>query len=300
MKRNNPLSPFWRVSPFAMFEGDGDGDGGGGGTPVALVSHDGAFAENWKDSLDEDIRGEPCLDLVGDFAGAMKQLVHAQKNVGKNKVVIPGDGASQADWDAFYTAGGKPGAAADYAYKAPEEGFKLDDNVVKETREFLFSIGASQWQAKQILARLHDGGAQGEKDKDAVLVRETEEAAQALKDKLGGAYEERVHIADRLLHETNKDDDERKAHMIKKYGRDPLFIEWASEVGKSLVEAEMLNAQLTQTAPKEAQRELDELESSPDWIDFQSGEMQRTNPAKHRRYLEKQTELYDIIAPEQG
>ena len=288
------IHPLWPISPCARFEGEGEGEGGGA-APVALADHEGQLRENWKEGLDEDIRGEPCLNLIGDnvFEG-IKQLVHAQKNVGKNKVTIPGENGTQTDWDAFYNAGGKPATAGDYAYKPPEEGFRMPEEEVKGLQDFFHEIGLSKWQAGKAMQRLHDGGAQVEKDKEAALVTETAETEQKLKDLWGMAYEERVHIANRLINETTEEGDKR-ADFIKKFGRDPMFIEWASGVGKNLVEHEMLVAELTHTAPKEAQQELLELQASDDYSDFLSGDLKRKNLAKHNRIQAKENELYDII-----
>ncbi len=260
-----------------------------------LVNADGSFAENWKDSLDEEIRGEACLDVVGDFKGAMKQLVHAQKNIGKNKSVIPGEDASDEEYGEYFTKVGKPATAGDYEYVPKQEGFKRSDSEVKALREFCHSIHITKKQFGQIMGHLDAGSVEMDKDRIATEMQETQDAEQTLKDRFGMAYEERIHIANRLINETTEEGDQREG-FIKKYGRDPVFIEWAADVGKQLVEHELLVAKLEQKAPREAQQELDELKSSDDYSKYLSGELKRTNLARHNRILKQETDLYDIIA----
>lgn len=266
---------------------------------VAVADHEGNLREGWRDGLPEDMRSEQCLDLIGDnIYEAIKQTVHAQKNVGKNKVPIPGEAGTKADWDAFYTAGGKPKTAGDYAYAPPEEGFKLPAEEVKGLQDFFHELGLSAWQGKKVMTRLHDGGAQAELDKEAALVTESEEAETALKKIWGMEYSNRVQTANILLEQTNTDRPERKAKMIAEFGRNPLFVEWAADAGADLLEHEELVASLQQTAPKEASRELLELQGSDDYQQFLSGELKQKNLAKHNRIQQKENELYDIIHPE--
>ena len=119
-----------------------------------MLDQQGFFAENWKDSLPEELRNEPCLDNVKNFATLTKSFVSAQKMIGKNKIAIPGENASQDEINAFYSALGRPDSASEYKHDHIElpEGIALDDSAVEEFRNFAFSNGISQDVFEKALA----------------------------------------------------------------------------------------------------------------------------------------------------
>lgn len=119
-----------------------------------LVDAQGFFGENWKNSLPEDLRSEACLDNVKNFATLAKSYVNSQKMIGKNKIALPGENASQEEIDAFYSAIGRPAKAEEYKHdnvKLPP-GIILDDSAVAEFRNFAFQHGISQKTFEQALA----------------------------------------------------------------------------------------------------------------------------------------------------
>lgn len=120
--------------------------------PVAfdkLVAADGGLAENWRDALPEDIRNEPSLQSIKHFGTLAKSYVHAQKSIGAEKLVIPGENATEEERGEFYKALGRPEAAEKYEFKPAEglpEGIAFDDAAMKGFREEAFKLGLSQEQ----------------------------------------------------------------------------------------------------------------------------------------------------------
>lgn len=96
------------------------GDQGGGQPAAYLVGQDGKFAENWLQNpvIPQDLREDRTLAAVTDFPSALKMLVNAQRMIGKDKVVVPKEGAPKAEWDAFYKAVGWPDSPDKYAAPA--------------------------------------------------------------------------------------------------------------------------------------------------------------------------------------
>ncbi len=295
-----PKNPIWPMSPWARFEGDDDagGGGGGGGGPVALVDHEGNFSENWTQHLDEDIRDAECFKLVGNFKELGKQFVEQRSAIGKDKVALLGEDPTDGELATFYDATGRPKTVDDYQYKRPEgvPEEKRSDDRMKELRQNAYENGITQRQFTRQMklddARIVDDLVTD----DETAVREKDETEVNLKKKWGMAYEERVHIANRFINETTGEGEQRDA-FVEKYGRDEMFIEWAAEVGKQLVEANVLIAELSHKAPKEAQAELDEFYASDDYQKFLKGEFERTNPAKHANMIKKVSELMETIHP---
>ena len=184
----------------------GTGTGGNGSGESSfdfskMIDSQGFFSENWKDSLPEDLRNEPCLDNVKNFATLTKSFVNAQKMIGKNKIALPGENASQEELNAFYTALGRPESADAYKHDGVElpEGITLDDAAVKEFREFAFQNGISQDVFEKALAF---DVMRVQKAQAAALAahnREYDETLAKLKEQYGDDLPARIAQVDKAL-----------------------------------------------------------------------------------------------------
>ena len=98
-------------------------DGGASTAPtVAAGSSSGSI--DWRSALDEGLRSDPTLADIKDLNGLAKSYVHAQRMVGKDKLVIPGEGADPTEWDSFYEKLGRP---QDGKYNLDPKGIIPDD-----------------------------------------------------------------------------------------------------------------------------------------------------------------------------
>jgi len=259
--------------------------------PVALVNADGTFAANWRDSLPEDIRADKSLDVVTDFNGLVSQHVNAQKMLGKDKVVLPGPNATDEEKDAFFTAIGRPATPGDYQFALPDEMKELvNADRLKDAKEIAHKLGITQAQFEGYMkAELEAAGlaVQGAEEQQAL---DMQNGIDEMRKRFGGAYDERMHIANRLVHEICKGDadESRKIALLEAFGNNPDFIEFVSDCGAKLVEHKALIAEMTQDTPKEAVAKLDELRATPGFItaDPATGKLlAETDPAKKKAIL---------------
>lgn len=269
--------------------------------PVALYDPEGNFTDAFYETLDEDIRGASVLKEAGNPKNLAKMLVHAQRKIGMNKIPLPTEASSEAEWTEFYEAIGRPKTADDYPYKKPEEvpAQYRSDETVKNLRQKAF---ARNWTLKQWNQFMQDDDAaivDDIKNVDLKAEADLESAEKKLTDLWGMAYQERIHITNRFINETVPDLPGTlsfsRADFVEHFGRDPMFVEWAATVGKELAEHEVLIAELTQKAPKEAQAELDEIMASDDYKRYLRGEFKKENPTKHEAMLKKITDLHNVI-----
>lgn len=115
------------------------GAGGDGGTPVS-----------WRDSLSDDIKNDPSLQMFKDPQSLAKSWVSAQALIGKDKTIIPGAKATDEEWANFYQKAGRPEAADKYEFKLPD-GQKMDDNFAKGFKEAAFRSGLAPKQVQNIV-----------------------------------------------------------------------------------------------------------------------------------------------------
>jgi len=236
-------------------------------TPISIVKPDLTFVEGWQDKLPEEIKGEECWKLVKDFPEMARQFVNQRKAIGKNKVALPDEKSKPQDWEAFYTAIGRPVKVEDYKGPAVPEDLKeiFDDNRIGALKKTAFELGATQ---KQFDAYLKNEIEQvktllAEEDKRDLQAKQ--DAEKALRTEFGGAYEERIHVANRLIAEAfSKEED--KMNFLEKFGSDPDFIRFASRVGAKMGEHSALIAQLTQKTTGEVQKRIAELNATPGYM----------------------------------
>jgi len=261
-------------------------------TPVPLVDADGKFSENFKESLAEEIRGEKILDNLGDFHGAMKQLVHAQKQIGKDKVVLPDEKSTENDWNMFFDQIGRPKTAGDYKFvkdeSLPEDIY--DDTLITSFLEGAHKAGFTQKQIDFMRTfesmRLKSGleSMQAQKDK------ELREVTEALKAKWGAAYDQRLHLANLMVNENSEEGEERDM-VLSIIGNNPIVADFLANIAKRFMEDKAITGSMTTPTPSEAIKEAEKLRATPGYLD---GKLFESNPIRHNEITKKIQELYEV------
>ena len=173
---------------------------GAGTSPVSFVGSDGKFTENWRSALPEEIRNEKYFDSFKDLPGLAKTAYHASKLVGADKIVRPTDKSTPEEWDAYYTAGGRPKDAAGYQLEPPPE---IKDYIIPErmtqARDVLHKAGLNQKQVNDIFGLYSNWLKDDVKNMgdNQVLAKKT--AEDSLRTKWGTQYDERLHMANRII-----------------------------------------------------------------------------------------------------
>ena len=69
---------------------------------------EGNFKDGWQSLLPEDIRGDKNFETMKSFPAAMTAVIHAQRLVGKDKIALPNENSTEAEYEEFYAAIGRP------------------------------------------------------------------------------------------------------------------------------------------------------------------------------------------------
>ena len=249
-------------------------------TPVSPVKSDGTFIENWKDMLPDDLKNEESLNLIEDFPGMVKQFVNQRKAIGKNKVVLPTDKSDENEWNMFYEALGRP--KTETGYNAPEipEGMSeiFTEERLNAAKAIAYKMGATQKQfAEYLNYEVGQVAALAGNEQKAELEARAG-AEKELRTELGAAYDERMHVANRIVTEAFPEE-EKRMQFLEKYGNDVDFIRFASIIGSRMSEHTTLIGKLTQRTPNELQGRIKELQNTKGYLqigsDMSSDERQR-------------------------
>lgn len=210
--------------------------------PVTVVNADGTFVENWTTKLqDTSLHGDKTLIRFKSIEELSKGHVHVRKQVPLDKIARPSENSTDADWEEFHKAGGRPDTAADYNINArPEE---IPENLWDQTvadgwQEFFHKHGASKKLVEAINTRNTELVI-------AALAKQTQDAeissnavSDALRKDWGLAYDQNCHRGEIAI---SKDKDAEidpayKVRLLDKINKDPDLIRFASNMGYKFVE----------------------------------------------------------------
>ena len=191
-----------------------------------------ALPDNWLDSLPEELKNEPVLKNFKDVENLAKSLIHAQKQIGKDKIVKPTSNSSDAEWKAVMEALGNPADVSKYEMP-PADKIKVDQGFLDSFKTELHSLGVLPRQGAKLAEWF------GQKNEEARL--ESERNFEAfVAEKMGGlkkewadAYDPKIAGVKHVLKDTL--DEETHKNLIESgVGRNPAFLKFADAMYKKI------------------------------------------------------------------
>lgn len=268
--------------------------------PVStIIGEDGNFTENWMETagVEEDLRADLTLKSCKNVKGMASQLVNAQKMIGKNAnmVVVPTEQSTQSEWDEFYSKTGRPETVDDYAITHAEEIGDIDGEVEAAFKNLAHSEGLRS-STVQKLIELDDQRILGMRNA-MVKAQEAELTAceEKLKEQWGAAYDERMHLANRMIAENTTED--TKDSVLNAIGNSPVVADFLANIAKKFVEHKVITADLDMPTPVEALAEAEKLRATPGYL---SGELAKTSPARVKQITAEIATLTQKAYPKKG
>lgn len=204
-----------RLFPQILRNADGGAGGGAGGQGGQQAGGQGGQqgggqqgggqqaggGASWRDSLADDLRGNPVLagfKSVGDLA---KEHVNLQGLIGRKGVIPPGDKASDADWEKFYGELGRPESPDKYDLKGVEvpKGVPWNDTAAKRLAAAAHKAGLSPRQFRGLLAAHLENQATAWNEHGAREKERRTQAAAELRREWGGKFDERTARANEVM-----------------------------------------------------------------------------------------------------
>jgi hypothetical protein len=253
-----------------------------------IVGSDGAFVENWKQSLPEDIRAEKSLDTFHDLPGAMKMFVNAQRKLGMKGVTVPTEKSTDEDWGEFYKAVGRPEKPEEYKLAVPK-GLEAvyNENVLKDARGVIHAAGLTQRQADTLMA--------WDSKRTAAFIEARAKARQdglaALRKSWGDDWKKNEALVQKVVadHLPPESIDEMKELMDDH----PVLAQLLAKVGGNFMEDHLADEGQS-VGVATAQAEIERLRATPGYA---NGELSRTNKAEFDAITERLSKLYEKAYP---
>ena len=177
-------------------------------TTETTTTEDGVSTEEstvvFPEGLDADIAKDPSLQVfVKDgkinYANMMKSYVHAQKQMGADKVILPTEKSSPEEWEAFHNKMGRP-ELDKYELKSNlEEGQALDEDMLKDFKTEAHKAGLMPKQAQNLLDWFNTKTNEAGKSQSDINQVEYDKQVEGLKKEWGEGYERELTVSDNAL-----------------------------------------------------------------------------------------------------
>lgn len=234
----------------------------------AFVNADGSFVEGWKNRLEEGLRNDKSLDSLKTVQSLAKSYVTTKTMVGKNKIAIPTEASTKDEWSEYYRAGGRPDTVEDYGLAVPE-GFPAEvveqifpkDRIAKWQQRF-YDGGVSKKAAQQFISEFANDVLEDLKNQQTNEEMQMEDLVGSLSKEWGNAYSQNIHLGNIAVDEGVLGDTDFKQRLTEKFGNDPDFIRYSSNLGKKFAEGKPPSFAAIPT-PSDLQEEINKLESDP-------------------------------------
>ena len=231
--------------------------------PTSFIGDDGTFTEGWRDKyVPADVRKDAVFDRATTIQGVMKSLASAERMIGADKIVKPNDKFGDSDWDEYHKAGGWTGEPIPLA--PPEdlpEGIWSDERATKFSGAFN-DLRLTPKQVAGLTKIYNEDLIQQVTD----LNNNSETAKADLKAGLladwGNAYAQKEHNGNVAVEKGVMGDAEFKERLLQKFGNDPDFIRFASNLGGEFGESGGIPPAKQTSTPDDIESKIDEIYKS--------------------------------------
>ena len=269
------------------------------GSSDAAPATDAPAPADWRASLPEDLRADPSLADIQDVGSMAKSYINGQKLIGKNRIALPDEGATDEEMSAFYSQVGRPEKSGGYQFgDRPElpEGMTYDEAFENQFKELSYKSGLSAKQAKEIYDGYHKYIISKAETDGKTNAAQSEEWLSSLKKDFGKAYDERIDLAKRAV-DSYADNDVKGWLAETGMGNNPMIVKMFAKIGEGLAEgkSDTSGARSFTMTPDQAKQEIARYNRDATFMQaYSSGDS-----AGHSEAVNKMNSLYRLAYPDE-
>ena len=245
-------------------------DGGAGGEAPPASIH-GDLKVEWPEGTADEFKEMPSLkhfvkeDGKLDFANVLKSYVHANRMVGKDKLVIPGENATDEEISAYHTKLGWESNPENYQVKYgptdenPEAVTNLEDEFVQDLTQFAYENKVPMSTAQKMVEFMEEQAGKGVEIDSTAQAETIKGYEESLVKEWGQAAPAKMQLAKRLIAEVVDDEGVNEALKDPMISKNPDIVRAFVKIADKLYSEDGFqgdnNSQLV--SPEEAQRQID-------------------------------------------
>ena len=243
---------------------------------------------NWLSSLDETYQQDPLINKFTSANELAKSHISAQRMIGADKVVIPGQSATPDEWRAVYQKLGAPQDPSNYELEQTDV---FDETSFDAFKNKAYELGLSNQQAKEIAGLYADQVNTGRQ----VLEQRAEEVRfsgeQELRQQFGDHFDQRLEMA-RSASQTVMNENDLKIFSEvqladgRLLGDHPAIVRAFTKVAELLGEDNLVGETTEMVmSSQDAKQRYNEVvqQGSPYWDIFHSEHQNYFDEASHLR-----------------
>lgn len=227
--------------------------------PVSMMGEDGNFVKDWPKLLtDESLHEDKTLQTFKNVEGLAKSYVHVRKQVPLDKIAIPNENTTDEEWERWHEAGGRPPTAVDYNITRPDDFPEehWNDERANKWMERFHKAGLNPKQVAYLSGEHNADILEDLKALNDTIETNRQEVKDGLFKDWGGAYEAKKHQGNYAVEKGTAGDEEFKARLCAKFGDDPDFIRFTSNIGGKFAEhGDIVESKVS--TPTDIQQEID-------------------------------------------
>lgn len=252
----------------------------------------------WYEGIDKTIFEDPSLKAFKDETGKLngqnllKSYVHAQKAMGRDRLMVPTDNDAPEAWKEVYHKLGLPKDIKEYS-PVPTDYEVENQEVFNQFKEIAFNAGILPKQAQQIL-EWHA------KNEEAQQIQAQEaqnnyykEGIQSLQKEFGQAFDQKIGVAQQAV-KTFCSPEIVEMLDSSGLGNDPAVVKFFVSLGEQLLEdganpSTGVTSMQGKLSPQEAQEEINKVMS-----DMSHPYFNKDN-AQHNDAVRKMNQLFEML-----
>jgi hypothetical protein len=169
----------------------------------AVSAEPAAPSDDWKSGLPIEMQSDPSLQHIGSVEGMAKSFINAQKMVGAEKLAVPGNWATDEDWDLVYNKLGRPAESSEYEFELGED---ANEEFTDWFRDAAHKSGLSNRQAAQLAEAYSEFSGNALQQSETQLEQHREAVETELRQEYGGQFQEKMDAANEMLKEFDAPD----------------------------------------------------------------------------------------------
>lgn len=251
--------------------------------------------ESWKNSLPDELKNDPTVKNTKSVADAIKQMVHAQKLVGSDKIPVPNEHTTEEEWSKIYRKLGVPEDAAKYQemVKLPE-GLEKDSPLLKTVLDASHKAGIRPSQSQKIIEAYQNAIGEQIKVHEQRQKAQFEEQVNGLRQEWGQAFDKKIESAKNGLRCVLGQEADNVINDPN-LGNNPTFIRIMEKIGELVSEDKLKGdyaGDIGLRSPGEARKEINKIFSD------KSGAYFDNKHIDHKRMVDEVNKLYSMIYKE--
>jgi hypothetical protein len=229
---------------------------GAGNNPPA----GGGGQASWRDGLPDDLKNDPSLTAFNDLPSLAKSYIDTKKYVGKKGVFVPGEKASDEEWNTFYDSLGRP-ALDKYELGAPKDA-KVDEKLVGAFKQIAHKAGVLPKQASAILNSWLELEGKTVAEKQKIQEASVQKGLEDLRAEWGNGFDKQIALATAGAQEVGG---EEFLSYLQEAGinTNPKILKAMAKIGSMLSEDKIRGAggggKLGSNTPEEIQKQIDQI-----------------------------------------